>query len=555
MTALEQLKAALVLLRRGEPAEAERLCRAALAADPEQSGAWHLLGILLLLRDAPAEAEPALARASRAEPANPVAQFNHGNALSALGRYDDAVARYRAAIALRPDHAEAHDNLGSALRASGRHAEAVASHARAIALSPDSAAAHNGRGLALTGLNRPEEAAVDFARAVELDPSLAWACNNLGNALHDLGRPAEALQHLERALALEPGYAEAHVNRGLVLQELRRFDEARAAYDAALAARPGYGEALKRRASLRLLQGEFRDGWADYDASARALRGLDRGRHHDIPDWTGQSLRGRSIVLREGSGLGDTIQFFRYAPAFVAMGARVAFLASPRLFRLLRSGAPQVEFVDTLQGRRFDYQCDLWSLPSLFGTTLESVPATVPYLAAEPEAIAKWKAWLGSGHFNIGIAWQGNPDRKIDHGRSLPLAALQPLVEVPGVRLVSLQRDAGLEQLRTLPAEMPVLDPGVGFDAGDDAFHDAAALMMGLDLVVSSDTAIAHLAGALARPTWVALKYMPEWRWMLDRADSPWYPTMRLFRQPAPGDWATVFDAMAVALPAARRRT
>jgi hypothetical protein len=219
------------------------------------------------------------------------------------------------------------------------------------------------------------------------------------------------------------------------------------------------------------------------------------------------------------------------------------------MFRLLRSSPWQVRLLsERPAGEAFDYRCELWSLPRLLRTGLDDIPDGVPYLAADPEAADKWSRWLGTGHFNVGICWQGNPGRKIDAGRSIPLAAFHPLGQVPGVRLVSLQKNFGLEQLGQLPAGMAVLDPGPEFDAGSDAFIDTAGLMQGLDLVVTSDTSLAHLAGALGRPTWVGIKYAPEWRWMLDRADSPWYPTLRLFRQPTPGDWAGAFGEMAAAL-------
>ena len=441
--------------------------------------------------------------------------------------------------------------LGLALLEQGRAAEAEAELARAVRLQPGNPAALNSHGMALAELNRVGEAHEALSRAASLAPGSAWIRNNLGSVLHDLGRGEDALQVLDDALRLQPGYPEAHANRGMVLQDLARFDEARADFDAAIALRPGYPEALKRRAMLRLLLDDA-GGWADYDA---AMQGFRRARGADpagIPYWRGEPLQGRRVLLHEGSGIGDTLQFFRFVPALAARGARLVFSGPPSLFALLRSSGAPVEFAAPGESGPCDFQCDLWSLPGLLGAAGAAGAAPVPYLAPDPEAVVHWKAWLGEGGFNIGVCWQGNPARKIDLGRSVPLAAFAPLAAIPGVRLVSLQRKVGLEQLHSLPPGMAVRDPGPGFDAGADAFRDTAALMDSLDLVVSSDTAVAHLAGALGRPVWVALKHVPEWRWGLGRDDTPWYPTMRLFRQPRRGDWAGVFAAMAERLRATR---
>jgi hypothetical protein len=398
-------------------------------------------------------------------------------------------------------------------------------------------------------MGRYEQALQDYRQAIALDPGFANAHNNLGNVLYDLGRMDEALLQLQRAIELQPGFPEAYGNRGLVLQDTRRFDAALEAYDTAIAHRQTYAEAYKRRATLRLLQGDYRRGWEDYETSLLHARRHADGPLQDIAYWAGQPLRGKSILLSEPSGLGDTIQFWRFLPQIAAMGARISFLGLERMFRLLRSSPWAVRMLsERPAGEAFDYRCELWSLPRLLRTGLDDIPDAVPYLAADPDATARWSQWLGAGHFNIGVCWQGNPDRKIDAGRSIPLAAFAPLARVPGVRLVSLQKNFGLEQLDRLPAGMTVLDPGPEFDAGSDAFIDSAGLMQALDLVVTSDTSLAHLAGALGRPTWVGIKYAPEWRWLLDRPDSPWYPTLRLFRQPRQGDWAGVFDAMADAL-------
>ena len=271
--------------------------------------------------------------------------------------------------------------------------------------------------------------------------------------------------------------------------------------------------------------------------------------------WRGPGRPGERVLVLNDHGLGDTIQFFRYLPLMTAAGVEAAFACPPRLRRLLSSKA-RVRFVDSPSADEpFDAQIAISSLPHAFGTRLDTIPAAVPYLAAEPPLRELWARRIGSAGFKIGIVWQGNPDPEADRARSMPLSALAPLAEVAGVRLISLQKGVGEEQLSVLPSSMRVETLGADFDAGPDAFVDTAAAMAALDLIVTCDTSIAHLAGALAAPVWVALKSDAEWRWLAGRADSPWYPTMRLFRQSRRGAWRDVFDAMAleVAALAARR--
>ena len=262
--------------------------------------------------------------------------------------------------------------------------------------------------------------------------------------------------------------------------------------------------------------------------------------------WRGPGPRGKRVLVLNDHGLGDTIQFFRYLPMMAAAGVDATFVCPPRLRRLLSSKA-KARFADSPagQGAQFDAQIAISSLPRAFGTRLETIPAAVPYLAAEPALRDIWRQRIGAEGFKIGVVWQGNPDPEADRARSMPLAALAPLAEIAGVRLISLQKGFGEEQLANLPPSMRVETLGENFDVGADGFIDTAAAMTCLDLVVTCDTSIAHLAGALALPVWVALKSDAEWRWMTERADSPWYPTMRLFRQSRRGVWADVFEAMA----------
>lgn len=557
--------------------------RAVLAINSRMVDAHNGLGDTLLQLGRHEAALAAVDAALALDPLHPGALNNRGSALFALGRFDQALSSYDQAIAAMPGAAAAHDNRGLVLQELGRFEEAIASHDAAIALEPDFAVAYirralarrqlgqfkdalqdaneavrlapglvtafDCRGVVLNDSGRYEEALLDYRQAIDLDPGFAQAHNNMGNVLYDLGRLDEALASLQRALELRPLFPEAHANQGLVLQDEKRFDAAREAYGQAIVSRPAYAEAYKRRATLALIQGDFKTGWADFETSLHLARERSPGPLSDIPFWNGQPLHGKSILLSEQSGLGDAIQFWRFLPALIQMGAQVSFIGSQRLFRLLRSSGWPVHFMTSRSsGDVFDYRCGLWSLPHLLGIGLADIPDDIPYLRAEPALIERWSSLLRPDRFNIGISWQGNPGRKIDAGRSIALRAFHPLASVPGVQLVSLQKNHGMEQLQELPPGMSVLEPDAAFDAGPDAFVDSAGLMAGLDLVISSDTAVVHLAGALARPTWVGLKWMPEWRWLLDRTDSPWYPTLRLFRQPTPGDWAGVMADMATQL-------
>src|SRR5262249_13118482 len=423
--------------------------------------------------------------------------------------------------------------------------EALASYDQAIALKPDYAAAFNNRGIALRELKRLDEALASYDPAIALKPDYAEAFNNRGIALRELKRLDEALASYDQAIALKPDYAEAFINRGSILLELKRLDEAPGSHDQAIALKPEYADGLKNRALCRLSAGRYEEGWKDYEWRWEAKEFLSKRPKINTLQWRGEALQGRSLLVFAEQGLGDVIQFVRYLPLLVEREANVTFLAPAKLIRLLRPLTTKMEVMDAIrENATYDLQCALMSLPHQFNTDLSSIPNKVPYLAAEEELVARWKTRIGEHGFKIGIAWQGNPQAPIDRGRSIPLAEFVPLSGLPGVRLISLQKHHGLDQLAHLPADCKIETLGDDFDNGPDAFVDTAAVMENLDLIITSDTSIAHLAGALGRPTWVALKHLPDWRWMLDRDDSPWYPTMRLFRQSARDDWSSVFTAI-----------
>ena len=581
------LATALALRREGRGIEAENALRSVLKHLPAHAPALHLLGVLELERKAPTEALAHFDAALFGSPQLAPLHYNRGNALSALGRLADAHQAFARAVALDPALAEAHFNLGNVARALGRPEaaerawnaalrarptlagallrlgalqseqrrwpEAEASFARALELEPENAGAWNRRGIALHEQRRVAEAQDCYERALALDRDRAEVWNNLGNAMHDLRRVDAARDCYLRAIAIDPQAAEAVDNLGMLAHEAGDLVRARDNYVRAARLGPQLAEPVRRLASLDLLEGRWAEGWANYERShALVARGMPAPA---IPWWNGESLRGKSILLSEPNGLGDTIQFFRFVPRLVEAGARVTFQGPSSILPLLSGFADQVRLVANAEGERHDVQAWLWSLPHFLAVHDEAAMAmSAPYLQADASRAERWHHLLDPDAINIGISWQGNPDRKIDAGRSIPLAAFLPLAQVPGVRLVSLQRGHGVEQLANLPAGMRVVDAGPQFDAGPDAFADTAALLPALDLVVSADTAITHVAGALGHPAWLALTRVPDWRWQLGRADSPWYPTVRLFRQQRLDDWDGVLAQVAAAAADLRPR-
>jgi tetratricopeptide (TPR) repeat protein len=430
-----------------------------------------------------------------------------------------------------------------------RFDEALANYDKALAIKPDYASALSNRGNALMALKRLDEALANYDRALAIRPDHADALNSRGVVLMELKRFDEALASYDRTLAIKPDYATALNNRGVGLMKLKRFDEALASYDRALAIKPDYANALFNRGVACLHISDFQTGWIGYENRWYRKEAPERKLKAQYPVWRGESISGKRVIVYEEQGLGDIIQFSRYLKKLSELGAQVTFLVRREMHKLLRSLDHAVHLTDICDvSERFDYQCALLSLPLAFATTLETVPAETPYLRAEPERVRKWKDRLGGEGFKIGVVWQGGKAGRIDTGRSFALTEFFRLSRLPNVRLISLQKGEGVEQLREMPEGMVVETLGDDYDAGAEAFLDTAAAMESLDLVISSDTSVAHLAGALGRPVWVALKYVPEWRWMLDRMESPWYPTMRLFRQRTMADWKGVFSEIESAL-------
>jgi tetratricopeptide (TPR) repeat protein len=475
-----------------------------------------------------------------------------GYMLSECGKPEPAMRFYRRALELDPSLVVAHVNFGKLLFGAGRFAEALASFSAATTLAPCDPDAWCSRAGALRELGRLKESAEAAQRALELRYDFPEAAINLGNALLKLDRSEEALEAYLQASTPGPCLGKALLGQALALRSLGRFSEALAAFDAAAAL--GSREAVAGKGCLMLTLGDFESGLQGYEARWLKGRSLAEALGTRFEMWRGPGRKAERVLVLNDHGLGDTIQFFRYLPLMAAGGVDATFVCPPRLHRLLSSKA-KARFADRPpEGEPFDAQIAISSLPYAFGSRLQTIPAAVPYLAAEPALRNLWAKRIGPEGFKIGVVWQGNPDPEADRARSIPLVAFAPLAAVAGVRLISLQKGFGEEQLSNLPPSMRIETLGADFDAGADAFVDTAAAMTCLDLVVTCDTSVAHLAGALAVPVWVALKNDAEWRWLTERADSPWYPTMRLFRQSRRGVWRDVFEAMACELAALAER-
>lgn len=534
---------------RGDAAAALAAFERALTLDPAHAETHLQKGIVLNATGQCAPACAAFERALALGASGAALHWYHGNALLACGQAGAAIEAYGRALALNPDFVEAYSNRGNALQAIGRPDEAIADFDRALARRPDFADAHCNRSSTLQALGRFEEALASAEQAIRLAPGVSEAHCNRGAALQALGDYPAALAAYDRAIELNPRNAQAHSNRGGTQQQLGDLDGALAAYDRAIALQPTYADAYFNKACALLLRGDYLAGWQLYEARHYKADRRHAQRRSTAPAWTGtEALAGRTVLLYAEQGLGDCLMFARYVPRVAALGAQVRLEAPRALHALLSTltGGAQLTAPGDDEGA-CDYQCALMSLPLAFRADAQSLQSSVPYLSADAARVERWRAAIGTAGLRIGINWQGSRSA-IDVGRSVPLAALAPLAALPGVRLISLQKHEGLEQLQALPAGMAVETLGPDFDAGPDAFLDTAAVIANLDLVVTSDTSLAHLAGALGAPTWVLLRDVPDWRWRLAGEDCPWYPTARLFRQRRAGDWSGAVAALCAAL-------
>jgi len=581
------------LFGRGRVREAMTVVVHGLGLAPDNAELLNHRGVLAARLGDAATAEAAYRRAMVLQPGDPYIPYNLGNLLKAQKRWQQAEVLYRRTLALKPDYAEAWSNLGELLRAQQRLQEAEAAYRRAIAAGPGYAIAHSNLGNVLQEQNRNEEAEAAYRRAIEVNPRYARAlCNlgvllksqqrvaeaeaaylaalridpgdaatysNLGVMLLEQKRLAEAESASRKAIALEPGYAGGWTNFGCLLQAQKRMEEAEAAYHRALALDAGEVDARWNLALLLLGRGRYAEGWPHYEARYAIARRDGKMAPPPVapggpplpPRWRGEALAGKSVLIWAEQGLGDEIQFVRYLPLIRALGPRhIALFCKPPLKALFQAQSLADRVICDWRpewAAQFDCWSYLLSLPLHLRTTLDNLPSKLPYLGTPQERIERWRNRLPKTGLRVGLVWKGSATNGNDASRSLPsMGTLAPLWSVPGIQFISLQKGPGEDQAATPPAKQPLLH--LGGELAD--FADSAAVLGEIDLLISVDTAMAHLAGALGRPCWVLLPhYKPDWRWLEDREDSPWYPgVMRLFRQGSDGDWEGVMRQVVEAL-------
>lgn len=571
-------------LRAEQYLDAQICCQQALATDSNHADSLNLMGMLSLHARQYDHAVEWTARAVRQAP-KPEYLVTLGSALQNQGRLEEALKAFDKAVQLRPDVAELWKNLGDVLLALERPAEALlsfqhiltldprhweAAHKSALLLhqsgrfgealkrfdlcdrlQPDHALTLRTRARSLRDLNRLEEALQDNQRACALHPDDAEACNSMGDILARLpDRQQEALQWFDRALELQPDLIQALTNKAVVFGQLHRFEEAIAIYHRLQSLDPDNAEVEMGLGHLHLLLGNFESGWAEHEARRKIRSFSAPYPEFAQPLWLGEeAIEGKTILVHVDEGFGDTIQFARYVPMLAARGARVILVVDGPAYALLSglTGVSQCFAFPAHTLPPFDFHCPMSSLPLAFKTRLDTIPSGISYLPAPPESrVQAWESRLGPHQrLRVGLVWSGNPKHRNDHNRSIPLRTLSRILDVEAT-FVSLQKDPRPDDKEALLELPDIID--VTADLTD--FAETAALLRCLDLVITVDTSVAHLAGALGCPTWILLPYTPDWRWLLGRDDSPWYPTIRLFRQPKSRDYSSVVDRVSAELTA-----
>jgi tetratricopeptide (TPR) repeat protein len=511
MTIQQALESAGVHHQAGRLREAEAVYLQILSTDPNNA---HALGQLALLACQAKRFDAAVelfGRVVALQPNSADALTNLGNALVDVGNVAHAIPILRQAAKLAPQSPVIQYNLGNALQKQGTAEESIEHYRSSLALRPGDVPTINQLGNALKTIGRLDEAVVCFHQALSNAPWHAWSHNNLADALRCQGKLPEALASIRRALELAPEFPTFHWNLGIIA----------------------------------LMLGQFTEGWKEYAWRSRVKEITFLRKDFSQPMWDGEELTGKTILIHAEQGFGDSIQFVRYLPMVKARGGRILVECAPELIDLFCGQFEVDQWLTDSSQSQFDLHCPLLNLPLIFNTTLETIPGKVPYLSALPKSAAKWGARLpGDKRLKVGLVWAGKPNHANDRNRSLPLSALLPVFNVLNTLFVSLQKDPPADEVRHLPSGIEFID----WRAELNDFAQTAALLSNLDLVMSVDTAVAHLAGAMGKPVWVLLPFAPDWRWMLNRADSPWYPTMRLFRQRAVGDWDDVVRRVAQSL-------
>jgi len=513
----------------------------ALRVNPENADGYYNLGNIFLEKGEFEEAVPFFRKAIQINPHIAEAYINLGFAMQEQGNLDEALTYFQKALQIDPAFIDGYYNLGNALREKGLLDEALTAYRKALEIDHTFFMAWYNQGQILNEKGQFDEAAACYRKAIELNPTNPEIYNDMGIVFQGKGRFDEAIAWYKKALQIKPDFAEAISNIGNVLQRKGEFQEALARYRKALQIDPQNIDAHFNMSLIFLITGDFREGWKEYEWRWH-LKDFFR-RSFSQPLWDGSDIKGLTILLHAEQGFGDTIQFIRYAPLVAEKGARVILESRSELKSLLE----HIEGIEKIitPGEaypHFDLQCPLMRLPYIFHTEIETIPSKTPYIKADASLVRKWSKRINHHDpvLNIGLSWCGNPDHDNDRNRSCSLETFAPLAQLSNVTLNSLQKGAGTKAFH-LPEGMQLMD----FTEELTDFSETAALMENLDLIISVDTAIAHLAGALGKPVWILLPFVPDWRWMLHREDSPWYPTMKLFRETSPGDWKSVIDRIA----------
>ena len=507
----ETINTAVQYHQAGHMNQAEQLCREVLQSEPKQPQALHLLGAIAYQKKRYNVAIELIGKAIEANPQKPQFHNTLGAALRAIGKFQEAIIAYQRAVSLKPDYAEAYNNMGNAFFSQRRYADAVEKYSQAVSLNPDYIEAYNSMAVALQYQGKYDAAMEKCNQVLSLKPDYAEAYNTMASVLLKKGLYAEAIENYRQALHFKPDYADAHINLGMAL----------------------------------LLCGSFQEGWDEYKWRVKTKKAIIYPHLHELPCWDGSPFVGKRLLVHYEQGLGDNIQFVRYLPMVKSRGGTVICEMLKPLIGLLQ-GFPGIDELidassDSNSNGEFDFYVPLLELPRIFGTTLETIPADVPYLYADSSKVEYWKQRLVGAAFKVGIVWAGKPMHTEDSSRSCPLRYFIPLSKIPGVRLYGLQKGEAARKVKDLTGKISVTNL---VDELND-FTDTAGVVENLDLVISVDTAVLHLAGAMGKPAWAILPFTPDWRWMLSREDSPWYPTVRLFRQKRHGDWDGVFQRLA----------
>jgi tetratricopeptide (TPR) repeat protein len=548
----------------------------ALKIKPDYADAYNNMGLALQGNGDLEAAIDSYQQALKIKPDYVEAYYNMGLALQDKGDLEAAIVSYQQAIKIKPDYAEAHNTMGIALNDKGDLETAIDIYQKAIKIKPDYADAYNNMGLALMAKDDLDAGLANFKQALNIRPDYAEAYYNMGNALNEKGDLETAIDSYQKAIKIKPDYTEAYNNMGLALIDKGNLDAAIGNFKQALKIKPDFADAynnmgvalrekgqlassidsLKQAIKIRpnfaeafhnlsypyFLQGSVEKGFNFYESRLRQTKSTAAPtRAHLI--WDGKkSLSGKHFVIYEEQGLGDMIQFCRYLPLLEQKGADITFKVKSKLHALLQTMDSNIRLVTSFpKENKIDFEAPLMSLPHLLGTSLETIPAATPYLFADQEKIRTWGERMSTDRFKVGICWQGST-AKAAIGRSFPLSIFEGISSIPNIELISLHQGAGEAQMAGIDFDVTTL--GHDFDTGQYAFLDTAAVMMNCDLIITCDTSIAHLASAIGRPTWLVLKQIPHWVWMLDRSDSPWYPTITLYRQKSQGDWVDVFETI-----------